>query len=78
MNAISLRYSPMREQRPSASAYTCDRNAGNEMASPVAVSTSVGCVGSKDDDDHSSENMSAQKEAGCQEEARTVERRCRA
>mgnify|MGYP003702593167 CR=1 FL=1 len=78
MNAISLRYSPMREQRPSASAYTCDRNAGNAMASPGAVSTSVGCVVSKDDDDHSSENMSAQKEAGCQEEARTVERRCRA
>lgn len=42
------------------------------------MSTSVGCVGSKDDDDHSSENMSAQKEAGCQEKARTVERRCRA
>lgn len=68
----------MREQRPSASAYTCDRNAGNEMASPVAMLTSVRCVGSKDDDDHSSKNTSAQKEAGCQEEARTVERRCRA
>uniref|UniRef100_A0A0E0FKS5 Uncharacterized protein n=1 Tax=Oryza nivara TaxID=4536 RepID=A0A0E0FKS5_ORYNI len=32
-NAILPRYSPMREQRPSASAYTRDRNAGNEMAS---------------------------------------------